>query len=39
VGAPSLEIAVAITAGNYNTADPWLPPTRVLGEVVLASLA
>jgi CubicO group peptidase (beta-lactamase class C family) len=36
---PALQIAVAITAGNYDTADQWLPPTRVLYEVVLASLA
>jgi len=35
---PSLQVAVAITAGNYNTTDQWLPPTRVLYEVVLASL-
>ena len=35
---PALQIAVAVTAGNYNTADQWLPPTRVLYEMVLASL-
>jgi CubicO group peptidase (beta-lactamase class C family) len=35
---PALQIAVAITAGNYNTKDQWLPPTRVLYQVVLASL-
>jgi CubicO group peptidase (beta-lactamase class C family) len=35
---PSLQIAVAITAGNYNTTEQWIPPTRVLYEVVLASL-
>ena len=35
---PSLQVTVAITAGNYNTADQWLPPTRVLREVVLASI-
>jgi CubicO group peptidase (beta-lactamase class C family) len=35
---PAFQIAVAITAGNYNTADQWLPPTRLLYEVVLASL-
>jgi CubicO group peptidase (beta-lactamase class C family) len=34
---PSLQIAVAITAGNYNTTDQWLPPTRLLYEVVLSS--
>jgi CubicO group peptidase (beta-lactamase class C family) len=36
---PALKVVVAITAGNYNTTDQWLPPTRVLREVVLASLA
>jgi CubicO group peptidase (beta-lactamase class C family) len=35
---PALQIAVAITAGNYNTTDQWLPPTRLLHEVVLASV-
>lgn len=35
---PGLQIAVAITAGNYDTTDQWLPPTRLLYEVVLASL-
>ena len=35
---PSLQIAVAITAGNYNTTEQWLPPTRLLYEVVLASV-
>jgi CubicO group peptidase (beta-lactamase class C family) len=36
---PGLELVVAITAGNYGTDDQWIPPTRVLREVVLASLA
>jgi CubicO group peptidase (beta-lactamase class C family) len=35
---PSLQIAITITAGNYNTGDQWLPPARLLYEVVLASL-
>jgi CubicO group peptidase (beta-lactamase class C family) len=35
---PALQIAVAVTAGNYNTTDQWLPPTRLLYEVVLASV-
>jgi CubicO group peptidase (beta-lactamase class C family) len=35
---PALQIAVAITAGNYNSPDQWLPPTRLLYDVVLASL-
>ena len=35
---PSLQIAIAVTAGNYNTSEQWIPPTRVLYDVVLASL-
>jgi CubicO group peptidase (beta-lactamase class C family) len=35
---PRLELAVAITAGNYLMDDQWVPPTRVMREVVLASL-
>lgn len=35
---PELQLAVAITAGNYGADDQWIPPTRVLIEVVLASL-
>ena len=36
---PALQLVVAITAGNYGTDDQWIPPTRVLREVVLASVA
>jgi CubicO group peptidase (beta-lactamase class C family) len=35
---PSLKLAVAITAGNYDTEDQWMPPTRVMREVVLPAL-
>jgi CubicO group peptidase (beta-lactamase class C family) len=35
---PALALAIALTAGNYGTEDQWIPPTRVLREVVLASL-
>jgi len=35
---PGLDLAVAITAGNYDTEDQWVPPTRVVREVVLSSL-
>src|SRR5262249_39812792 len=35
---PGLELVVAITAGNYGAADQGIPPTRVLREVVLASV-
>jgi CubicO group peptidase (beta-lactamase class C family) len=35
---PGLKLAVAITAGNYLADDQWIPPTRVLREVVLASI-
>jgi CubicO group peptidase (beta-lactamase class C family) len=36
---PELQLVVAVAAGNYGTDDQWIPPTRVLREVVLASLA
>jgi len=35
---PTFELVVAITAGNYDTPDQWVPPIRVMREVVLASL-
>jgi CubicO group peptidase (beta-lactamase class C family) len=35
---PGLDLAVAITAGNYDTLDQWVPPTRVIREVVLPSI-
>lgn len=35
---PGLALVVAITAGNYGADDQWIPPTRVLREVVLASI-
>jgi CubicO group peptidase (beta-lactamase class C family) len=35
---PELGLVIAIAAGNYSTQDQWIPPTRVLREVVLASL-
>ena len=35
---PGLDLVVSITAGNYDTPDQWIPPTRVLREVVLASI-
>jgi CubicO group peptidase (beta-lactamase class C family) len=35
---PELKLVVAITAGNYGTDDQWIPPTRVLREVVLSSI-
>jgi CubicO group peptidase (beta-lactamase class C family) len=33
-----LKLVLAVTAGNYGTDDQWIPPTRVLREVVLASI-
>lgn len=36
---PALHLVVAITAGNYLKQDQGLPPTRVLREVVLGSIA
>jgi CubicO group peptidase (beta-lactamase class C family) len=35
---PGLDIAVAITAGNYADKDQWIPPIRVIREVVLPSV-
>ena len=35
---PDLDLIVAITAGNYNTPDQWVPPIRVMREVVLPSI-
>ena len=35
---PGLDLAVAITAGNYDTRDQWVPPSRVIREVVLPSV-
>ena len=35
---PGLELVVAITAGNYDAPDQWVPPTRVIREVVLPSI-
>ena len=34
---PALQLVIAITAGNYLKEDQWIPPTRVLREVVLGS--
>jgi CubicO group peptidase (beta-lactamase class C family) len=35
---PALQLVIAITCGNYGTADQWIPPTRILREIVLASV-
>jgi len=35
---PCLDLVLAITAGNYDTPDQWVPPVRTVGEVVLPSL-
>jgi CubicO group peptidase (beta-lactamase class C family) len=35
---PGLDLVVVTTAGNYNRPEQWIPPTRVLREVVLAGL-
>jgi hypothetical protein len=35
---PALHLVIAMTCGNYEKEDQWLPPTRVLREVVLASV-
>ena len=35
---PALQLIIAITAGNYGKEDQWIPPTRILREVVLGSI-
>jgi CubicO group peptidase (beta-lactamase class C family) len=35
---PALQLVIAVTAGNYGAQDQTIPPTRVLREIVLASL-
>jgi CubicO group peptidase (beta-lactamase class C family) len=35
---PGFDLVVAVTAGNYNTPDQWIPSIRVVREVVLASI-
>lgn len=35
---PGLGLAIAITAGNYGADDQWIPPTRVLRDIVLAGI-
>ena len=35
---PGLDLAVAITAGNYDASDQWVSPARVMREVVLPSI-
>jgi CubicO group peptidase (beta-lactamase class C family) len=35
---PSMNLSVVILAGNYNTADQWVPPIRVWREIILANL-
>jgi hypothetical protein len=32
---PALQLVIAITAGNYEKEDQWIPPTRVLREIIL----
>jgi CubicO group peptidase (beta-lactamase class C family) len=35
---PGLDLVIVTTGGNYNTPDQWIPPIRVVREVVLASI-
>lgn len=35
---PSLDLAVAITAGNYTDPDQWIPPIRMMREVILPNI-
>jgi hypothetical protein len=36
---PALQLVIAITAGNYLQQDQWVPPTRVLREMILGSIS
>jgi hypothetical protein len=36
---PALQLVIAITAGNYLKEDQWIPPTRILREVILGSVS
>ncbi|MGX4802325.1 serine hydrolase domain-containing protein [Bradyrhizobium guangdongense] len=36
---PALQLIIALTSGNYGTDDQGIPPTRILREVVLASVS
>ncbi len=33
---PALDLVIAVTAGNYEQGDQWVPPTRILHDLVLA---
>jgi hypothetical protein len=35
---PELDLVIVVTAGNYSEPEQWLPPIRVVREVVLPSL-
>ena len=35
---PDLDLAVAVTAGNYDAPDQWVPPTRLVRDVILPNL-
>lgn len=35
---PGLDLVVVTTSGNYDTPDQWVPPTRIMREVVLPAI-
>jgi CubicO group peptidase (beta-lactamase class C family) len=35
---PGLDLVVVTTSGNYDTPEQWVPPTRIVNEVVLPAL-
>jgi CubicO group peptidase (beta-lactamase class C family) len=35
---PALQLIIAMTAANYGRDDQWIPPTRILREVILANV-
>jgi CubicO group peptidase (beta-lactamase class C family) len=35
---PELDLVIAITGGNYGMQDQWIPPVRILRELVLPGI-
>lgn len=35
---PALRLVIAVTAGSYRQQEQWMPPTRVLNDIVLAHI-
>jgi CubicO group peptidase (beta-lactamase class C family) len=35
---PGIDLVVAVTAGNYDTEDQWIPPMRLVREAILPAV-